>query len=120
MSVTVENGKFYLTRDGQVIGPMEFTEDPPGVDRWRATFDGDVSYWHDDGAHWKDGIPRASDLVAECAPPAADAEKVYALLKALDRISKEGRGPNQPPNATVRRIHRIADEALAICREPRP
>lgn len=53
----IEAGKYYLTRDGQKVGPMKY--------RWHdmVAYNGEV-WWRDDGSviKWKEG-PR--DLVAE-------------------------------------------------------
>jgi hypothetical protein len=120
MGITIEAGKYYRTRDGEVIGPMEFTGDPPGADRWRAGLHGDVSFWNDNGAHWADGVERGTDLVAEWHP-APDVTK--ALAEALDGMvvwhGKRGDDDALLPAKEQPREVGDAMRALALYREGR-
>jgi hypothetical protein len=122
MSITIEAGKYYRTRDGEVVGPMEFTGDPPGMDRWRAGFRGGQSFWNDNGL-WADGLDeRGADLVAEWADPAPDVTK--ALAEALENLSAVYDGiyvkMSDGESALCREAWGKADAALALYRGRQP
>jgi hypothetical protein len=75
----IEEGKYYKTRDGQVVGPIEYRLEGDGGDEWpyRAPqgFD-DGEYWEDfrgDGTWSPDeGVAHAWDLIEEVPAPVAD------------------------------------------------
>jgi len=63
----IEPGKFYKTRDGRVVGPMEDFGSGRGTDRWiqRNHPDEELNtFWNDDGSHWTDR-ESPTDLVEE-------------------------------------------------------
>lgn len=63
-TLTIEAGKFYLTRDGRKVGPMRRWSDE-AIHRWEAD-DDDLSYiWADDGTEIDSDIDDSADLVAE-------------------------------------------------------
>ena len=60
MSLKIEAGKYYRTRDGRKVGPME-RDEVDGKD-WREKDNG-AHLWYDDGSSWSDDCER--DLIAE-------------------------------------------------------
>ena len=59
-ALQIKAGKYYRTRDGRKVGPME-RDEVDGKD-WRKK-DDSAHLWHDDGSRWLDDFD--SDLIAE-------------------------------------------------------
>ena len=68
--MNIEAGKFYQTRDGRVVGPIE--KAGRGAFPFKAMLDGKVTFWLDAGFKDLDTIGHADDLVAEWGGEAGD------------------------------------------------
>jgi hypothetical protein len=78
MSITIEEGKYYRSRAGGKVGPMERRRDRWAADGWPYTY-------HDDGAWLNDGSKDRIDLVAEWVEPAPAPDVTKALAEALKK-----------------------------------
>jgi len=79
----IEAGKYYRTRDGRKVGPMNMTASKPGTDRWRGKMGDGESFWHDDGTHWS-GRESKTDLIAEWTDePAAPKPSPFVTRREL-------------------------------------
>ena len=69
--LTIQAGRYYLTRDGRKVGPMRRWS--KGVIHCWEADDDDLPYiWHDDGTEIDSDIDDGADIVAEAAGPAHD------------------------------------------------
>lgn len=97
-TLTIESGKFYITRDGRKVGPMRRWSDE-AKHRWEAD-DDDLPYiWADDGTEIDSDIDDGADLVAEADEPPAEPQSTKEILDGLeawiaeqDAIKAAGKG----------------------------
>lgn len=97
----IEAGKYYRTRDGDVVGPMRLRKDQS----WYSCY----YQWNEDGGIFSSGADHGLDLIAEVyvsdTPPgvyASEAEQDRdVFFNRLGRITEE---LNLPMDATASRI----------------
>lgn len=82
----IEAGKFYRTRDGEIVGPME-----PNASDWfplKAVYKGDTISWSANGTFTIDGAISIRDLIEEVPDPRQpaphEAEERFEWGKVLD------------------------------------
>ncbi|RAL98698.1 hypothetical protein DOU54_06465 [Agrobacterium sp. MS2] len=78
LKLKIEAGKFYKTRDGRKIGPMERY-----YDAWHTSFE-DGRMWRDDGLRWFETSRGDTDLVAEWVEPASD-ENAHVAKQPVEK-----------------------------------
>jgi hypothetical protein len=83
--LTLEAGKFYKTRDGRKVGPME--AGVPGQIDAEYTWTVDGCYYAADGSYWADHEESSSDLVEEWVDPDTE-EPAPTLTPASDAKTK--------------------------------
>lgn len=98
MTLKIEEGKYYRTRDGRRTGPM--LRSPPLLYVWRVPAGGS---WTEHGTY-REGLTGASDLVAEwidepapeVEPKSAPLTKRDALEKAIEAVADRGLNYGRP------------------------
>lgn len=84
-TLKIEEGKFYKTRDGRKVGPMEFVDFGDG-EPWH-TSDTD-RWWSDDGTRRDGSIGEIDDIIAEWIdePVVATNDNAQPKFKVGDRV----------------------------------
>lgn len=113
-TLRIEAGKFYKTRDGRKVGPMELYLDEDGArDSWSAVGDEQGRLWGADGTRYYGGN-KETDLIAEWVEPVATATATTTdaaakpKFKVGDRVNTSGGFSFDPAIGTVASVD--ADE----------